>query len=65
MSQHNITGSEVFGPRPFVIMRSVRTGGLRRKKAANAWAAFIAGGVVTVIGGAVAAAAVLGPTYFG
>ncbi|WP_372707220.1 hypothetical protein [Brevundimonas sp.] len=65
MSQHNISGSEVFGPKPFVIMRSVRTSGLRRKRAARTWAAFIAGAVVAVAGGAIAMAAVFGPTLFG
>ncbi|MEY3293159.1 MAG: hypothetical protein RJB12_930, partial [Pseudomonadota bacterium] len=30
MSQHNISGSEVFGPKPGVMVRSVRTSGLRR-----------------------------------
>lgn len=65
MSQHNISGSEVFGPKPFVVMRSVKTGGLRRKRAARTWAAFIAGAVVAVVGGAVATAAVFGPTFFG
>lgn len=65
MSQHNISGSEVFGPRPGVMLRSVKTGGLRRKRAARTWAAFLAGAVVAVVGGAVAMAAILGPTLFG
>ncbi|MBX9461190.1 MAG: hypothetical protein KL785_08990 [Brevundimonas sp.] len=65
MSQHNISGSEVFGPKPGVMLRSVKTSGLRRQRAARTWAAFIAGAVVAVIGGAVAVAAILGPTAFG
>lgn len=64
MSQHNISGSEVFGPRPGVMLRSVG-GSLRRKRAARPWLAFVAGAVVAVTGGAVALAAVLGPTFFG
>jgi len=65
MSQHNISGSEVFGPKPGVMLRSVRTSGLRRKRAARTWAAFIAGAVVAVAAGAIAMAAVFGPTLFG
>lgn len=61
MSQHNITGSEVFGPKPFVVMRGVKTGAFRRKRAARAWVAFAAGAFVAIVGGAVALAAVLGP----
>jgi hypothetical protein len=65
MSQHNISGSEVFGPKPGVMLRSVKTSGLRRQRAARTWAAFIAGAVVAVAAGAVAMAAVFGPTLFG
>ncbi|WP_332654163.1 hypothetical protein [Brevundimonas sp.] len=65
MSQHNISGSEVFGPKPGVMLRSVKTSGLRRKRAARTWAAFIAGAVVAVAAGAIAMAAVFGPTLFG
>lgn len=65
MSQHNISGSEVFGPKPGVMIRSVRTSGLRRQRAARTWAAFLAGAVVAVVGGAVALAAVFGSTLFG
>jgi hypothetical protein len=65
MSQHNISGSEVFGPKPGVLLRSVRTSGLRRQRAARTWAAFIAGAIVAVAGGAIAMAAIFGPTLFG
>ncbi|MBJ7448646.1 MAG: hypothetical protein DCF29_07830 [Alphaproteobacteria bacterium] len=65
MSQHNITGSEAFGKKPMVLLRSVKTGAFRRKRAARTWAAFVAGAVVAVVGGAVAMAAVFGPTLFG
>ncbi|RYF99210.1 MAG: hypothetical protein EON94_11765 [Caulobacteraceae bacterium] len=61
MSQHNISGSEVFGERPFVVVRGVKTGAFRRKKAARAWVAFVAGAVVTVAVGALAVAAIVGP----
>jgi hypothetical protein len=65
MSQHNISGSEVFGPKPFVILRGVKTGGLRRQRSARTLTAFVAGAIVAVAGGAVALAAVFGPTLFG
>ena len=65
MSQHNISGSEVFGKKPFVILRGVKTSGLRRRREARTIVAFIAGAIVTIVGGAVAAAAVFGPTLFG
>jgi len=65
MSQHNISGSEVFGPKPFVILRGVKTSGLRRQRSARTLVAFIAGAVVAVTGGAIALAAVFGPTLFG
>lgn len=65
MSQHNISGSEVFGPKPFVILRGVRTSGLRRQRNARTLMAFIAGAVVAVAGGAIALAAIVGPTLFG
>ena len=65
MSRHNISGSEVFGPQPGVMLRSVKTSGLRRQRAARTWAAFIAGAIVAVAGGAIAMAAIFGPTLFG
>lgn len=65
MSRHNISGSEVFGPKPGVMVRTVRTSGLRLQRAALTGAAFIAGAIVAVAGGAIAMAAVLGPTLFG
>ncbi|RZJ81056.1 MAG: hypothetical protein EON88_31370 [Brevundimonas sp.] len=65
MSQHNISGSEVFGPKPFVILRGMKSSGLRRRRSARTLTAFIAGAVVAVIGGAVALAAMVGPAIFG
>jgi hypothetical protein len=66
MSQHNITGSEVFGPKPLVIVRSVRAGAFRRRRGGRtAVIAFVAGAVVAVVGVAVAIAAVFGTTLFG
>lgn len=64
MSQHNITGSEVFGPKPFVVMRGVKTGAFRRKRAMRAWVAFTAGVVVAVLGGGAAVAAIIGMDIF-
>ena len=46
MSRHNISGSEVFGPKPGVMVRTVRTSGLRRQRAALTGAAFIAGAII-------------------
>lgn len=60
MSQHNIVGSEAFEKRPQVYLRSVKAGGARRLRARTALA-FALGVAVTVIGGAVAAAAVFLP----
>lgn len=54
MSQHNIIKSEAFDRSPFVIIRSVRTGGMRRKRARTALA-FAAGAAVAVAAGVVAA----------
>ena len=65
MSQHNISGSEVFGPKPFVILRSVKTGGLRRQRKARTLLAFVTGAVVALVGGAVAVAAAFGPALPG
>lgn len=65
MSQHNISGSEVFGPKPFVILRGVRSSGLRRRRNARTLLAFVAGAAVAVIGGAVAMVAMVGPTLLG
>jgi hypothetical protein len=47
------------------MLRSVKTSGLRRQRAARTWAAFIAGAIVAVAGGTIAMAAIFGPTLFG
>ncbi|MBO9500401.1 hypothetical protein [Brevundimonas sp. A19_0] len=47
MSRHNITGSEAFDRRPFVIVRSVPSGGLRRRRARMALA-FVLGIIVAL-----------------
>jgi hypothetical protein len=65
VSQHNISGSEVFGPKPFVILRSVKTGGLRRQRKARIVLAFVAGATVALVGGALAVAAAFGPGLVG
>ncbi|MFN4296360.1 MAG: hypothetical protein ACK4FB_05920 [Brevundimonas sp.] len=60
MSQHNIVGSEAFEKAPFVYVRKVRPGGLRRRRARTALA-FLAGAAVAVGLGAVATVLALGP----
>lgn len=64
MSQHNIVGSEAFDRSPFVLIRSVRTGGMRRRRTRTA-IAFAAGVGAALIGGIVAAVAVFGPSLAG
>ena len=60
MSQHNIIGSEAFDRSPFVVIRSVKAGGMRRRRSRTAMA-FAAGAGAAVIGGAIAAVMVFGP----
>ena len=60
MSQHNIVGSEAFEKAPFVYIRMVRSGGLRRRKA-RTLLAFVAGAVVAVGVGALATVLAFGP----
>lgn len=64
MSQHNIIGSEAFDRSPFVIIRSVRTGGMRRRQTRTAFA-FMAGAGAAVVGGVVAAFVAFGPSLAG
>lgn len=64
MSQHNIIGSEAFDRTPRVIIRSVRTGGMRRRQTRTALA-FVAGACAAVIGGVVAAVMAFGPGMAG
>lgn len=64
MSQHNIIGSEAFDRSPFVIIRSVRAGGMRRRQARTAFA-FVAGIAAAVVGGVVAAVVAFGPSLAG
>ena len=64
MSQHNIVGSEAFDRSPFVIIRSVRTGGMRRRQTRTAFA-FVAGAAAALIGGVVAAFLAFGPGLAG
>ena len=64
MSQHNIIGSEAFDRSPSVQIRSVKTGGMRRRQMRTALA-FVAGGAVTVIAAVVAAAIAFGPSITG
>ncbi|MBX9707214.1 MAG: hypothetical protein K2X61_04690 [Caulobacteraceae bacterium] len=60
MSQHNIVGSEAFDRTPPLMIRQVRTGTMRRRKA-RAVLIFAAGAGATATGGIIALAAVMGP----
>lgn len=60
LSQHNIVGSEAFDREPFVLIRSVRNGGMRRRRSRTALA-FVAGAAAALVGGLVAASVVFGP----
>ena len=60
MSQHNIVGSEAFDREPFVLIRSVRNGGMRRRRSRLALA-FVAGAAAALVGGLVTAVVVFGP----
>jgi hypothetical protein len=62
MSQHNIVGSEAFERAPFVYIRAVRAGGLRRRRARTA-VAFMAGAVVALALGAAGIAAALSGAF--
>lgn len=60
MSQHNIIGSEAFSNRPYILVRNVRPGGFRRRRARS----LIAYGVVAALAlsaGVVVAAFAMGP----
>lgn len=60
MSQHNIVGSEAFDRRPFVLIRSLKPGGMRRRRARTAMA-FLAGAGAMLAAGFLAAALAFGP----
>ncbi|WP_029416974.1 hypothetical protein [Brevundimonas bacteroides] len=64
MSQHNIVGSEAFNRTPPLVIRKVRTGGMRRRKA-RAVLIFAAGAGVTALGGLVTLAAMMTPGLTG
>lgn len=64
MSQHNIVGSEAFNRTPPLVIRKVRTGTMRRRKA-RAVLIFAAGAGVTALGGLIALAALMGPGLSG
>lgn len=51
MSQHNIVGSEAFDRSPLVLIRSIRPGGMRRRRARTT-VAFVAGAATAVAVGA-------------
>lgn len=64
MSQHNISGSEAFDRTPKVYIRSVKTGGMRRRRTRTAFA-FVAGAAVAVIATIAGALALFGPGLAG
>lgn len=53
MSRHNITGSEAFDKRPFVIIKGMKPGNFRKRRARN-------GVILTVVGVLALAAGALG-----
>lgn len=60
MSQHNIIGSEAFTKGPFVIIRGVKSSGLRRRRSGSATAYAIVA-ILALSAGAAVAAFALGP----
>jgi hypothetical protein len=64
MSQHNISGSEAFNRTPSVIIRSVKTGGMRRRRNRTV-IAFVAGAGLAIVAGLIGAVAVFGPSLAG
>lgn len=50
MSQHNIVGSEAFQRAPFVYIRAVRPGTLRRRRARTAVAFFSGAALAAAVG---------------
>lgn len=64
MSQHNISGSEAFDRSPKVYIRSVKAGGMRRRRARTAFV-FMAGAGAAVLTGILGAAAIFGPGLSG
>lgn len=60
MSQHNIIGSEAFDRKPFILLRSYRMAGSRRRRASTTMA-YVVVAVIALLIGAVVAGLVLGP----
>jgi hypothetical protein len=60
LAQHNIIGSEAFGRRPFVILRGVKAGGIRRRRSGSAMA-YVIVAILALSAGAAVAAFALGP----
>ena len=57
MSQHNIVGSEVFGRRPIVYLRGMKSGNFRRRKARTVMITVMVATLAAALGAAVAVAA--------
>jgi hypothetical protein len=64
MSQHNISGSEAFDRTPKVYIRSMKTGGMRRRRSRTV-IAFVAGAGMAILAGVIGAVAVFGPSLAG
>lgn len=64
MSQHNIVGSEAFSNRPYVLVRNVKPGGFRRRRARTVTAYVVVAVLALSVGAAVAAFA-MGPLLVG
>ena len=56
MSQHNIIGSEAFDRRPFVIIRGMKAGNFRKRRARTAVILTLVG-LIALAGGALGGAA--------
>lgn len=64
MSQHNIIGSEAFSNRPYILVRNVRPGGLRRRRS-RSLAAYGVVAALALAAGVVVAAFAMGPLLVG
>jgi|GEM_PF-156856 len=60
MSQHNIIGSEAFDRKPFILLRSYRMAGSRRRRASTTMA-YVVVALIALCIGAIVVALVMGP----
>ena len=64
LSQHNISGSEAFKRGPFILIRTLPSGGRRRRRM-RVILAFAAGATAATVGALIAALTVFGPGITG